>query len=638
MFRFMRNSALLKKYLLIFFLGIVSVGMVITLAPLPSGDTTTNQADVVAQIGGQSITTRDLDRNIRNRLQSMAGRFNSQLATALAQPMLDEMILTRAVNMQAGKLGLTVTDEEVLRAAQAIPGLYPDGKFIGNDRFVQVTGTTVDQFLSELRQNLLTQKMRSVITDGVRVTPEEVHQEFLRRNSRTRIDYVVFDPSQFLNAVSVTPQALEDFFKKDPNRYKAPEERKVRYVLVPPDRVRSEVKLTDEDLKRYYNQHLSDYRVPERVKVEHILFKTTGKTPAEVTTLEKTAQDVLAEIKRGGNFEDLAKQHSEDTSAPQGGMIGWIVRGQTVKEFEDAAFSLPPGKISGLIKTVYGIHIVKVLDKQQPHLQTLDEVKGEILQSLGRQKLDDAQRQLADRLGREFKAAPQKFLEVAAKEGLEVKETPFFRFQQVLPDFGNSESFASLAFQLRQGEVGSPISVPMGLAIVQLIGSVPPHTPSLDQIRAEVEQDYRAAQSKVLAEAKAREFAGKAKSGDFKAAARGMGLAVKESKDFTERDFVEGLGSASDLTGAFKLAPGKASEVVSVGGNHAVFVVTSRTPADEASFAAQKDQITEELLQQQRQLAYELYRQDLKQQLLKSGELKINDTALKQFLASYRSS
>ena len=143
-------------------------------------------------------------------------------------------------------------------------------------------------------------------------------------------------------------------------------------------------------------------------------------------------------------------------------------------------------------------------------------------------------------------------------------------------------------------------------------------------------RSYRAAQSKVLAEAKAREFGVRAKSGDFKAVARSMGLAVKESKDFTQRDFVEGLGSASDLTGAFKLAPGQASDVVSVGGNQAIFVVTSRAPADEASFAAQKDQITEELLQQQRQLAYELYRQDLKQQLLKSGELKINDSTLKQ--------
>jgi peptidyl-prolyl cis-trans isomerase D len=638
MFRFMRNSEVVKKYLLIFFLGIVSVGMVITLAPLPSGDTTASRTDVVAEIGGQSITTSALDRNIRDRLQNMTGRFSPQMASALAKPLLDEMIFSRAVEIQAGKLGLSVTDEEVLRAAQAIPGLYPDGKFIGNDRFTQLTGTTVDQFLVELRQNLLAKKMRSIITDGVRVAPAEVHEEFMRRNSKSRIAYLVFNPSELLSAVNVTPQALEDFYKKSPDRYKVPEERKVRYVLISPDRVKAEVQVTDEDLKRYYNQHLSDYRVPDRVKVEHILFKTTGKTPQEVTTLERAAKDVLAQIKAGGNFEDLARQHSEDTSAQQGGLIGWIVRGQTVKAFEDTAFTLAPGKVSDLVKTEYGIHILKVLDKQMGHLQTLDEVKEDIRQALARQKLEDAQRELAGRLEREFKADPQKFQEVAAKEGLQVKESPQFRYQQVIPDFGNSASFASLAFQLRPGEVGTPISVPKGMAIIQLIATVPPRTPPLDQIRAEVEQDYRAAQSKVLAEEKAKDFAAKAKGGNFQALARSMGLKVQESKDITERDYVEGLGSGSDLTGAFKLAPGQVSDVVSAGDNKAVFVVTARTPADETAFEAQKDQIGEELLQQKRQLAFDLYRQDLKQQLLKSGELKMNDATLKQFLATYRTS
>ena len=638
MFRLLRRRATLFKWLLIFFFGVIAVSMVISLAPLPSGDTSASEANVLAKIGGQTITTQDLDRNVRQRLQSMTGKYSSQMASALATPMLDEMVLERAVELQASKLGLTVTDQEVIQAAQAIPGLYVDGKFIGNDRFVQIAGITVDQFQSEMRDGLLTQKMRSVITDAVSVTPDEVHREFLRRNSKVKIEYVTFDPSKYLSAVKITPNSLEDFYKKGPDTYKVPEERKVRYVLISADRLLSQIQISEQELKQYYSGHLADYRVPERVRVEHILFKTTEKTPAEVATLEKTAQDVLGQVKAGKNFEDLAKEYSEDSSASQGGMIGWITRGQTVKEFEDTAFSLKPGAISGLIKTQYGIHIVKVLDTQTAHLQTFDEVKADILQTLGRQKLDDAQRTMAGKLEGEFKTNPQKFQEVAKQEGLEVHETPLFRFQQVVPDFGNSESFANLAFQLRPGEVGPPITLPKGVAIIQLMESVPSHVPPLDEIRAQVEEDYRAAQSKVLATEKAKDFAAKARSGDFKSVARAEGLAVKDSKEFTASDFVEGLGSAVDLTGAFKLDPGKGSDVVSLNNYDAVYRVVSRTPADESNFASQEGLIAETLLQQKRQLTFELYRQSLKKRFLESGELKINEAALKQFLATYRSS
>src|SRR2546430_5761489 len=162
-------------------------------------------------------------------------------------------------------------------------------------------------------------KVRNVITDGVVVTPAEVHEEFVKRNAKAKIEYVVFDPSQFLKSVQVTPAALDAFFKKSPERYKAPPQRRVRYVLIDADRVRAEVKIDEAALRQYYGQHLSDYRVPDRVKVAHILFKTAGKNPAEVSTIEKTAQDVLAQVKSGGDFAELAKQHSEDTSAQSGG-------------------------------------------------------------------------------------------------------------------------------------------------------------------------------------------------------------------------------------------------------------------------------------------------------------------------------
>jgi parvulin-like peptidyl-prolyl isomerase len=99
---------------------------------------------------------------------------------------------------------------------------------------------------------------------------------------------------------------------------------------------------------------------------------------------------------------------------------------------------------------------------------------------------------------------------------------------------------------------------------------------------------------------------------------------------------VEGVGNGNQLAEAFTLNPGQTSGVVSLGSNSVVFRVVSHTPANEADFAAQRDQIHEELLDQKRSLVFEIYRQNLKQQLVRTGELKMYDATLKNFLASYQ--
>ena len=423
------------------------------------------------------------------------------------------------------------------------------------------TGKPLGQFEAMLRDSLLEEKIRSIVTDGVQVTPPEVQAEFRQRNTKAKIDYVLFDPSQFIKEVKVTPEALEAFFKKDPARYKLPEQRQVRYVVMDPDQVRAQVKVTDAALHEYYAQHLSDYRVPDRVKVAHILFKTTGKTPAEVANIEKTAADVLNQIRAGANFGDLAKKYSEDSTAQNGGELGWIVHGQTVPEFDSTAFSLKPGQVSGLVKTVYGIHILKVEDKQIAHLETFDEVKDSIQADLEKQQLADLQSKLADDLESQLKANPQQFDEIVRKAGFQPQESPLFKYNQPVPDLGKTDAFENLAFQLRVNEVGTPISIPKGEAIIQLAQIVPEHVPTLDEVRAQVEEDYRHEQSITLAQDKAGKLAELAKTQDFDKAAKSLGLTPKQSNDFSESEYVEGVGSGTQLADAFKLNPGQVSDV-----------------------------------------------------------------------------
>ncbi len=637
---FKRNKDQVKKWLLIFFLGIVSLSMVVVMAPTGGFDTSRPEGNVLASIGGDTITSADLDTTIRDRFKNSPMGFDRKMVPVVAPSVLDQMVTEKILMNQAAKMGIQVSDQEVLKVFERIPWLYPDGNFVGADRasdmVAQQTGKSLVQFEALMRDSLLEEKVRSIVTDGVQVTPAEVLAQFRHRNSKAKIDYVIFDPSQFLKDVQVTPEALAAYFQKDPAHYKLPEQRQVRYVMIDPDQVRTQVKVDETELRQYYAQHLSDYRVPDRVRVAHILFKTTGKSPAELASVDKTAADVLNQIRAGGNFGELAKKFSEDSTAQAGGELGWLVHGQTVPEFDSMAFSLKPGEVSGLVKTVYGIHILKVEEKEVAHLQSFDEVRNAIEVGIEKQRVADAQAALAVNLETQLKANPQQFEDIARKAGLDSKLSPLFKYNQPIPDLGKTDAFENLAFQLRLNEVGTPISVPRGSAIIQLVQIVPEHTPTLDEVRSQAEEDYRHDQSIQLAQDKATKLADLAKSQDFDKAAKSLGLTSKESNDFSATEYVEGVGSASQLGEAFTLNPGQVSTVITAGTNQVLFKVVSHTPANEADFTAQRDQLTEELMDQKRDLQFEIYRSNLKEQYIHSGKLKMNESGMKQFLASFQ--
>jgi peptidyl-prolyl cis-trans isomerase D len=640
MFRlFKKHREKVKKYLLVFFLSIVSLGMILVFTPLGGGNYTQSSADVLASVGDTRITMQDLRQTIDNRLRNSSLGSDPHIIPAIAGTMLDEMVLRQAMAMQAKKMGLEVSNQELMAALEKLPWLYPGGKFIGIQQYqnfvTRQMGISTQEFEDEIRQSLLLQKIQAVVSDGVAVTPAEVHEAYDQHYMKARIQYVVFDPSKFLKAVPVTDKDLEDYFKKNSSRYEQKEQRQVQYVLITPDDVRANATVSDFELKQYYTDHLSDYRVPDRVKVSHILFKTTGKTPEQVKQLDKTAADVLAKIKAGANFADMARKYSEDTSASNGGDIGWITHGQTVKEFEDTAFNMQPGQVSGLVRTTYGIHIIKVLDKQTAHLESFNDVKDSIRATLMKRAMAAALQAYADKIDAQVKADPKQFASVAKKAGLEVKQTPLFQYNQTIPDFGSNDAFQNLSFQLRQDEVGQPITVPKGAAIIQVTKIVPAHVPKLDAVRALVEEDYRAAQSQTLAHQKAQAFAEAAKKGDFAKLAKAGGFDVQESKDFTQQDTVPNLGPGQGVPEAFTLQPGQTSDVLSVEGNDVVIHVLAHTPPDESGFALQEAQIREQLLTQKRALAYEIYRQNLKKELMRSGQLKMNEEGFKTFLASY---
>src|SRR5438046_397491 len=203
----------------------------------------------------------------------------------------------------------------------------------------------------------------------------------------------------------------------------------------------AQTEVSQQDLQNYYNQHREEFRVPEQVNVRHILIKTPlpgpdGKVDQKaVDAAQAKAQDVLKQVKAGGNFADLAKKYSDDPgSAKEGGSLGWIGKGRTVPEFEKAAFSQPKGQIGDLVKSSYGFHIIRVDDRQDAHMKTPDEVKDQIEPLLKQQKAQQIAQKQAEALLNQ--ARTEGLDAAAAAKGVPVITSDFVGRKDLLPGLG----------------------------------------------------------------------------------------------------------------------------------------------------------------------------------------------------------
>ena len=642
MLKLFRRKETLKKFFLSAVLLFISASLVVTLAPLPSADDTGGPIQGrLAEYQGEPVTSLDLQRELDAQLRSSSLGNDTATRARLAPRVLDEILFRRVGVDEARRLGLTVSNEELGTYIRSLSWLNEDGRFVGMDRYQDLVETqtrmSTAQFAANVREVLLTDKLRWLISDSLEVSEEEVRREFHRRNERVSIHYVLFDPSRHLQDVPMEPAKLEQYFAQNAGKYQVPEQRRLRYVLLEPDRVRSEAEVSDDEIRRYYRRHLEEFRVQERVQVSHILFQTLGNSEEEKTRVENRAQEVLQKARAGGDFARLAEEHSEDATAAVGGDLGWVYRGQSVKEFEEAAFGLEPGKISDLIKTTYGMHILKVREKQEAHLETLDQVRDRLRAILESEKLNGAIEAWARKVSQALRDQPASFPEVASRFDLEPRETPLFRRGQPVTDLGGEGAVHDMAFRLREQEVGRPVTVPKGRVIFQLLEKVEAHTPELAQVRSNVEQDYRVAQSGSVAKEKAKEFADTIQQvGSFHGAVRKMRLSERRSRPFTRTDFLDDIGSAASLSRAFSLQKGEWHGPVEAGQNAVVFEVVSREPADEEGWVEQEEAIRQSLLTQKRSLVFAMYRQDLFRALEQSGKLVRYPEAMLTFLAPSR--
>jgi peptidyl-prolyl cis-trans isomerase D len=615
-------------------IGMLALSMLLYLVPQGPG-AAEGSTDVVAKVGSQSITVGD----IREKLAQIAR--TNQIPKALeglySRQILNSLIFQKEIDLEAKRLGITVSNAELAdRIKQFVPGVFAGGTFIGKDAYAQEVQQRfqmpVTEFEELIRQSLVEEKFRKLITDGVSVSPDEIQEAFRQNNEKVKLDYVLIKPEDLAEKITPDNDEIKNYYDKNKASFQIPEKRVVRYALVDLNSTRQNTGVTDDDLKTAYQANIQQFQVPNRVHVQHILLNTVGKTDAEVDEIKKKAEDILTQSKKkGANFEELAKKYSEDPgSKTKGGDIGWIVQGQTVPEFEKTAFGLNKGDVSDLVKTQYGFHIIKVLDKESAHTKTLDEVKEQIRPTILLQKADKEATALSDKIASDIRQSGKITLdEVGQKYHLPLAETRPVGPSDAVLELGNSKDAKDEILRLRQGEVSLPLKTDRGYVILSLKQIEPAHAATLEEVRDKVIATLKQQKADQLARTKATDLEAKLKLGEkFDAAAKSLGLEAKTSEPFARNGAVPGVGSGKQLGPAFSLRPGQSAPPLNLGSNWVVYQVMEKTEANPADFDKQKKSITDSLLQEKRTLAFEAFKTGLEERFKKDGTVKITPDKL----------
>jgi peptidyl-prolyl cis-trans isomerase D len=655
MIRFLQTPGPLKKYLLGGMLLLITVSMVWYL--VPSGNNSSysfggGKQGVVAQVNGADINADEVREQAQQSVQQEAARYGEMASKIMpflmqqaTQRAVENLITREALITEAGRMGLRVSPDEVkeeLQHGRYAATFFPNGNFIGEQEYKDMLAQhnyTPVKFEDAVSKDILLTKLQALIASTATVSEAEIHDQFIKQNSKVKFDYAVLKQDDIKKGLHPTEAELKAFYDSHKATYanSIPEKRKAKYAVIDTNKVEAGVQVTPDDVQAYYNEHRDTYRVAEQVKVSHILIKTPppgadGKVDEKgAAEAERRAEDLLKQIKGGANFEELAKKYSEDPgSAKQGGSLGWIGKGQTVPEFEKAAFSLPKGQMSELVKSSYGFHIIRVDDKQDAHLKPLDEVKAEIEPALKHQKAQQIAQKEADAL---LKDARTEGLDAAAAaQHIPVITSDFFSRRDMLPGLGPAPQFMDAVFGAQENTPPDMAPASLGTVVYQLLAIKPPSTPAFDEIRAKVEEDFKNDQSKTLLGQKIQELSDRAKAEhDLKRAAKELGATLKTSDFVLPDGQVPDVGSMSGPAAvAFSLKPGEISAPLSNGGDAIVLSVLEKQEPSEADFAAKRDQIRESLLMGKQQERFGLFVSNLVDQMTKAGKIKRNEEELKQ--------
>jgi len=457
MLRFLRRGQRWLTGLLV-----IGVGTVFAVFIGIGGPVRFGSGSAVVSVGPYEFGSGDFERErarIEERYrQALGDHFDARALADGLDDMAARSLADRALlALEAERLGLAVATGEVERAVA--PAFIGEDGRVDRERFqgwVEYQYGSEKAFVREQRLELLSRKLFRLAAGQTRVSEGEAREAVRRRLEAVRIAFPVIDGSKPPAGVEIGAEQVSAFLTG-----------------------------RDADARALYDQRKSVYDVPEQVRARHVLIQVAADAPPDaVAAAEAVANQALERLRAGEEFAKVAAELSSDAgSRTEGGDLGFFRRGQMVGPFEEAAFALEPGQLSGLVRSPFGFHVLRVDERKPAEVRSYEQVREDLAREiLGREAGRAAARAQAEALAQAVRSG--RSLEQAAREaGLTLERSGWLtrRPDGYVPNLGATPELLALAFTLAPGQ-GSERIFEVGdrLALVEVLERKEPAAAEID--------------------------------------------------------------------------------------------------------------------------------------------------------------
>ncbi|MDX3775471.1 peptidylprolyl isomerase [Chromatiaceae bacterium AAb-1] len=502
--------------------------------------TTTEQP--VAVVNGEDISRTAFDQafqNERNRMQEQFGDMYNMLAADTAymnsfrNDVLERLIDETLQKQYARKLGVSVSDEQIRDTIRQMPEFQVDGRF-NNERYLALlrqAGYQPNEFRDLLRDQLSRNQLLVGLFGSEFATVSEM-QLLAKLQQQTRdIQFATIKASAFASDVAVTDGLLQDYYITHIQQYETEEKVAVEYVELSAAVLAAQIDVTEQQVADYYNAHKAQYGTAERRQVAHIMLESEQDDSA----VAAQAAELLQQLQQGADFAELARTHSADTfSAENGGVLGWLEKGDLDEQFEQAAYELSEaGQLSDVVRSSYGYHIIKLVTLEPASTKPLAEVAAEIAERIKSDEAAEHFYELQQRLTEIAFEVPDNLDEAASVLDGKVKNTPLFSRREATVPLNHPQVLNRIydADFIREGLNSDVIEIEkQHVVVVRVKEHEQARTRTLEEVKTDVQAAVIAEQAAKLATEKAQALLSSLSQSSFAELVTEAGLTLEDAK------------------------------------------------------------------------------------------------------------
>ena len=589
----------------------------------------------IASVNGEPISLDEYNRTYDNLKEQVRKRFGDRLNDemianlGLRKQALNQLVEKKLMLMEAKRLNFRVADEELEVAIKSIEAFQTDGVFDSRryNSLLNSVRLTSEAFEVEQKEVMLTEKLRSFITENVKVSDLEAREYFEYQDASVDIDFVLFATEKYKN-IKPTDDEIKTYFEKHKETYKTKVRLKARYMHFNPDSFKSEVKIDNDELLDYYETNRNEFYTPKTVEASHILIKAAKD--ADAKTVEKTkkrAVEIMKMAREGKDFADLAKKYSEGPTGINGGSLGAFRKEAMVKPFSDKAFSMKSEEISEPVRTRFGWHIIKVDKINKEFTIAFDKAEQKIREKLLIQKAGNLAYDRADEVY-EASSEGDDLEKIADLQNFTIHTTDFFTEKEPVKGIKDGFKFTAAAFNLGLKEISDIQDLEDGYYIIQVLEKIDEKIPALKDVKEKVIVDLAEEKRDEKAKTDANAFLAGLKAGgtigSLEEESAKSGLKAETTGFFKRTGSINKIGFENEIVKtAFLLSKKNKLPDDVIKGEKGYYVIRfkERKQPPVAEFAGTKKNIVERLLQQKKYQTFNAWMAQLKSK----SEISIED-------------